>query len=46
VARHAVALAEAALSGALGDADAFAAWRGAARWPDLLHHRDDARQPA
>ncbi|KVC65130.1 FAD-dependent oxidoreductase [Burkholderia stagnalis] len=46
VAHAAAALAQAALSGALGGADAFAAWRGAARWPDLLHHRDDARQPA
>lgn len=46
VARMAVALAETALAGALGDADAFAAWREAARWPDLIHHRDDARQPA
>lgn len=46
VAHAAAALAQAALSGVLGGADAFAAWRGAARWPDLLHHRDDARQPA
>ncbi|OJA55739.1 FAD-dependent oxidoreductase [Burkholderia ubonensis] len=54
VAHAAVAFAEAALSGALGStfggtfgcADAFAAWRGAARWPDLLHHRDATRQPA
>ncbi|KAB0637991.1 cytochrome C biogenesis protein CcdA [Burkholderia stagnalis] len=46
VAHAAAALAQAALSGTLGGADAFAAWRGAARWPDLLHHRDDARQPA
>ncbi|KDB06616.1 FAD dependent oxidoreductase [Burkholderia sp. lig30] len=46
VARTAAALAGAALSGALRDADAFAAWRGETRWPDLLHYRDDARQPA
>ncbi|TCW76793.1 FAD-dependent oxidoreductase [Burkholderia sp. SRS-46] len=46
VAHAAAALAQAALSGTLGGADAFAAWRGAARWPDLLHYRDDARQPA
>ncbi len=46
VARTAAALAGAALSGALRDADAFAAWRGDTRWPDLLHYRDDARQPA
>ncbi|WP_179403065.1 FAD-dependent oxidoreductase [Burkholderia guangdongensis] len=46
VARSAVALAEAALTGALRDADGFAAWRDAARWPTLLHHRNDARQPA
>ncbi|CAN0617879.1 putative thiamine biosynthesis oxidoreductase ThiO [Burkholderia multivorans] len=46
VARTAAALAGAALTGALRDADAFAAWRGETRWPDLLHYRDDARQPA
>ncbi|KWN73109.1 cytochrome C biogenesis protein CcdA [Burkholderia ubonensis] len=50
VAHAAVAFAEAALSGTpggtFGGADAFAAWRGAARWPDLLHHRDATRQPA
>ncbi|CAN0618048.1 putative thiamine biosynthesis oxidoreductase ThiO [Burkholderia multivorans] len=46
VARTAAALAGAALTGALRDADAFAAWRGDTRWPDLLHYRDDARQPA
>ncbi len=46
VAQAAAALAQAALSGTLAGADAFAAWRGAARWPALLHHRDDARQPA
>jgi len=42
----AAAFAEAALGGAFGDADAFAAWRAAARWPTLFHHRNDARQPA
>jgi len=46
VAHAAVALAQAALDGTLRDPDAFAAWRDAARWPTLLHHRDDARQPA
>lgn len=46
VAQAAAALAQAALGGAFADADAFAAWRDAARWPTLLHHRDDARQPA
>ena len=46
VAHAAVAVAEAALGGAFGDADAFAAWRDAERWPTLLHHRNDARQPA
>jgi len=46
VARTAAALAGVALTGALRDADAFAAWRGETRWPDLLHYRDDARQPA
>ncbi|MBN3819052.1 FAD-dependent oxidoreductase [Paraburkholderia sp. Se-20369] len=46
VAHAAAALAQAALAGTLGGADAFAAWRGAARWPDLLPYRDDARQPA
>ncbi|POM19853.1 hypothetical protein CSX04_01248 [Burkholderia cepacia] len=46
VAHAAVALAEAALGGAFGDPDAFAAWRDAERWPTLLHHRNDARQPA
>ncbi|MEN8513604.1 FAD-dependent oxidoreductase [Burkholderia sp. RS02] len=46
VAHAAAAFAEAALGGAFGDADAFAAWRAAARWPTLLHHRNDARQPA
>ncbi|WP_205187166.1 FAD-dependent oxidoreductase, partial [Burkholderia sp. LMG 13014] len=46
VAHAAVAVAEAALGGTFGDADAFAAWRDAQRWPTLLHHRNDARQPA
>ncbi|MBW5804055.1 MULTISPECIES: FAD-dependent oxidoreductase [Burkholderia] len=46
VAHAAVALAEAALGGVFGDTDAFAAWRDAERWPTLLHHRNDARQPA
>ncbi|MBJ9921484.1 FAD-dependent oxidoreductase, partial [Burkholderia cenocepacia] len=46
VAQAAVVFAQAALGGTLSDADAFAAWRDAARWPTLLHYRNDARQPA
>ncbi|WP_322075200.1 FAD-dependent oxidoreductase [Burkholderia cenocepacia] len=46
VAQAAVACAQAALGGTLGDPDAFAAWRATARWPTLLHHRNDAHQPA